>query len=186
MDNIYKLDLALPHIALDAFKEKNYNILVSIICNNRLGQYLKSPHPANAEFEEADNQCWHPIVTVLDKFCKSETNCVIFDLHVPHNEGVYDKIFIYHSGDAKSGQYGFVAYNTNTEQSDHIYGMDNTYDGLSIHLTQYIEYLSKKKIFDYYNKKYDALQNKHGLSIDDVPPYAEYLELEAEAQKPCI
>jgi len=172
---VYNIKFSMPYIEADVFKQKHYDILLSLIGNSRLAENMHYDGPGLMTFAVNDSQHNNPIVTPMDKYNRLKTNCLIFSLPSNNrNMGYYDKLFIYYSAGVKIAQYGYVLFNTETNKCQHIYFIDDDYNDLLRCLNQTFNRLSDESLFAFYSKKYDAIQGRNGFTIDDAPRAADY------------
>lgn len=174
--NEYNLEFNYNYIDTDNFKQKSANILVSTIAGSRLNDYMKFSAWAHIDFNDEDKLHKYPHITELDKFSRSKTNCIIYDLvsNPYNNDNIYDKCFIYRSNNSKDSTYGFIMYNTITGKSSHIFYIIEIYDALCVRLIQFFNTLSKKHLFDYYNHRFYCCNNQYGLTLNDCPSLIDY------------
>lgn len=171
----YNIKFNMPYIEADTLKQKHYSILLSLIGNSRLQEFMKFDGPGLITFAEDDTKHWNPIVTRMEKYNRLKTNCLIYTLpENPNNMGYYDKLFIYWTAGSKISYYGYVMYNTNTGKNEHIYFIDDNYNDLTRCLNQSFNALFNKELFAYYAKKYDAVKGRRGLTLQDCPSIKDY------------
>lgn len=180
----YNLEFSMYYINTDNFKQKTAEILISVISNSRLFEQMQFSSYAHIEFEKDDKVHRFAKVIEFDKFNRSKTNCLIFDLkRTSFNNGEYDKCFVYRSNNYKESTYGFCFLNTETGKNNHIFNIDETPDELCHKITQTLHTLYNKPIYDYYAKQYDAVKGRNGLSAKDVPVVTDYNKLMEDMEK---
>ena len=126
----YKLSFNMPYINCDNYKEKELINFIGIINGSRTGLLLNGYKYANIRFDDEDKKHEYPIITELDSFSRSKTNCIIFN----SNEGRYNKLFIYQSLNKDNPYYGILAYNTDTGKNVHIYNIEYDHSKLIIYI----------------------------------------------------
>ena len=94
---VFNIKFNMPYIETDVIKQKHYGILLSTIGNARLIKYMHYDGPGIITFNEDDIQHNNPIVTLMDKYNRLKTNCLVYSLtENTSNMGYYDKLFIYY------------------------------------------------------------------------------------------
>lgn len=177
----FNIKFEMPYIGTDTLKQKHYSVLITMIGNSRLRECMKFEGPGLISFEDDDTKHWHPIVTLMDKYNRLKTNCLIYSLpENPSNMGYFDKLVIYYSTGSKISYYGYVLYDTKTDKSEHIYFIEDNYNDLLRCLNQTFNRLYDKTLYDHYGKKYDSLKSRHGLTINDVPVIKDYEDIITE------
>ena len=92
---VFNIKFNMPYIETDVIKQKHYGILLSTIGNSRLINYMHYDGPGLITFNEDDIQHNNPIVTLMDKYNRLKTNCLVYSLtENTSNMGYYDKLFI--------------------------------------------------------------------------------------------
>lgn len=178
---MYQIDFSLPYMVVENLKQKDYLNVIGIITGTRLGEFVKLIGPGVISYDTGDMQRIHPIVTLLDKFNRNKTNCIVFDLPINYkNFGYYDKLFIYYVGNNKSGGFGLVIYNSKTNKSISYNNIGKEYDDITRKLNQLVNFWQTKDLYKYSQKKSDALHKRNGLDISDCPTYKDYLKLNEE------
>lgn len=114
----YTLKFEMPYINCDNFKEKDLVNLLGVVTGTRIGESIKSYKYGNIRFETDDKQHWRPIVSELDSFARSKTNCIIFDTK---DKDKYDKLFVYQSLNRENPYYGIVGLKTENGKIVHMY-----------------------------------------------------------------
>lgn len=178
MMKTYNLEFNMPYIDVDNFKQKPMSILISMITNSRLGEHMVFEGTGNITFESKDVKHYKPIVTVLDKYNRLKSNCLVFHLPITTcNRRYFDKLVIYYTAGSKIPSYGYVLHNSKTGKSAHIYCLD--YDNINLLkcLNQTFNTLYNREIYDYYTKKNDAIKGRHGLTPADCPTVIEYNDI---------
>ena len=178
---VFNIKFNMPYIETDVIKQKHYGILLSTIGNSRLINYMHYDGPGLITFNEDDIQHNNPIVTLMDKYNRLKTNCLVYSLtENTSNMGYYDKLFIYYSVGTKFSYYGYVLFNTKTNKNEHIYFIDDNYNDLTRCLNQSFNHMYDKTLFEYYGKKYDAVKCRHGLTLQNCPTIIDYKSMMKE------
>ena len=84
----YFLKFNMPYITCDNYKEKELLNFIGIVNGSRVGLLLNGYSYANIRFSEEDKKHENPIITELDSFSRSKTNCIIFNIE----NNKYDKM----------------------------------------------------------------------------------------------
>lgn len=126
---------AIPYINCSNFKEKDTLVLRNIIKGARIGDMLKFASYGNITFSEEDVPHWNPVITELDSFTRSKTNCMIFDID---SNCQYNKMFLYHTILPQHGFYGLLLYNSNINKFLHIYNIGYDINNLVIKMFKII------------------------------------------------
>lgn len=177
----FNIEFNMPYIGVDTLKQKHYLVLTSTIGCSRLREYMKFEGPGLIVFADDDIKHCHPTVTLMDKYNRLKTNCLIYSLpENSSNMNYFDKLVIYYSAGSKISYYGYVLYNTKTGKSEHIYFVEDNYNDLLRCLNQTFNRLFDKTLYDYYGKKYDALKGRNGLTIIDIPTVKDYEDITTE------
>lgn len=167
--NSYKFNFDIWKLTLSNFKQKESEIFRNIIKETRLGKILSFSNYGICDFE--DDCHIHPIVDELDKFSRSNTNMLIFNISKNDFTGdEYNKLFIYQNLGKIYESYGYVFYNTETKKQIHKYCIEYTLDNLlySIYNTFY-NYKINKKLSETINKdKFLKIKNKNNNSEKKV------------------
>lgn len=175
MNSDYKLEFILCYLSTDNFKEKSARNLMNVIGGSRMMNFMTFDSFGHIDFAEDDNTHSHPLVSKLDKFSRSKTNCLIYDLKENiYNRAEYDKCFIYRSNGYREPSLGFVFLNTETNKCKHIFNIDEIPDALCIKFSEVFNAMLKSPIYNFYVKKYDSIKERNGLTKDDVPSVYEY------------
>ena len=175
---MYNIEFSMPYIETDTIKQKHYYILLQLINNSRLSEFMKFEGPGLIVFDEDDKKHWHPHVSLMDKYNRLKTNCLVFSLSEnPNNMGYYDKLFLYYSTGSKISYYGYVMYDSKTNKSNHIYFIEDNYNDLTRCLNQSFIRMFDNTLYDYYAKKYDSVKSRRGLTIEDCPSIKEYEDM---------
>lgn len=171
----YNLEFNMFYLNADNFKEKNARILVATIANARLNDFMKFSCFAHIDFDESDKKHQFPHVTEFEKYNRTKTNCIVYDLtDNANNQRYYDKCFIYRTNSPHFSTYGFVFYNSETGKCNHIYNIEEEYDVICVKLMQSFLTMFNKPLFDFYAKKYDCTKGRNGLTVQDTPGIVEY------------
>jgi len=134
----YKLKFEMPYINCDNFKEKDLTNLLGVISGTRINESIESYNYANIKFDETDKQHWFPIVTELESFSRSKTNCIIFNLA---SSNKYSKLFVYQTLNRENPYYGIVGLKKNPDINNstvHIYNLELDYSVLVINMNRII------------------------------------------------
>ena len=136
MENTYILKFEMPYIDCGNFKEKEILVINSIISGARVGQLLYFNGYGNISFNQEDKQHWKPIVTYLDGFSRSKTNCICYGIP---NCKRFDRVFVYYNGVRDSLYFGLLFYNTQTNDCLHLYNFTYDYTNLIVNLARVIQ-----------------------------------------------
>lgn len=178
MNSDYKLEFILCYLNADNFKEKSARNLMNVIGGSRMMNFMTFDSFGHIDFAEDDSTHSHPLVSKLDKFSRSKTNCLIYDLKENiYNRAEYDKCFIYRSNGYREPSFGFVFLNTETNKCKHIFNIDELPDALCIKFMQVFNRMLESPIYDIYIKKWDALKGRKGLTREQIPSETEYQEV---------
>ena len=126
----YFLKFNMPYITCDNYKEKELLNFIGIVNGSRVGLLLNGYSYANIRFSEEDKKHENPIITELDSFSRSKTNCIIFNIE----NNKYDKIFIYQTLNKENPYYGILAFSTETQKLTHIYNIEYDHSKLIIYM----------------------------------------------------
>ena len=159
------LELQLWYVPLLTFKEKQYDILKNSIGAGRLTQFVKYRCPCNIAFDEADHKHRYPLITEYETFKRASINGMIFDLtYNTKNNGQYDKLIVYYSGNNKDKSLGYVLFNTQTKKSTHRFLIDDLPDAIPQMLHRDFNLMLNSVIYNHYIAKSksikDMMQNK--------------------------
>lgn len=125
---VYNLNFLFSYIDCNNFKEKELIVLRNFIKGTRIGREIKFANYANISFDVEDVKHDKPIVTELEQFTRSKTNGIIFNMeNTELNNGVFNKCVIYQTLFTNSGAYGYILWNTETNDSVHEFNVE--YDG---------------------------------------------------------
>lgn len=172
----YKFEFERWYFDTDNFKQKQVDNILGIINGGNLREFMTFAGYGNIIYEPEDKCHRYPTIIELDKFNRLKTNCLIFDLSFnTYNNGKFDKCFVYNTNGHQIGNYGFVMYNSETGQIMHKYFIDYAFDSLCHALMKAFHSMIYDELWlNYYGKKYDAMKNRHGLTINDCPTVLDY------------
>lgn len=136
MENNIELKFEMPYIDCLNFKEKELQTIINIISGSRVGQLISFNGYYNISFNEEDKQHWKPILSNLESFSRSKTNCFSYNIL---NGNKYDKVFIYQTGGKEGGFYGFLFLNSIENKSLHLYNLKYDYTSLIVYLNQMVQ-----------------------------------------------
>lgn len=177
----YKLKFIMCYLTTDNFREKSARLLMETFTQSRMNNFMKFDSFARIDFAEDDRKHERPMVTKFDKFNRSRTNCLIYDLvENIYNRNEYDKCFIYRSNGYRDSSYGCVFLNTKTGRTKHVFGIEELPDAICVKLMQIFNSMLNGPIIDFYSRKWDAIKNRNGLSQIDTPPETEYRKMIAK------
>lgn len=131
----YTLKFEIPYINCDNFKEKDLINLLGVVTGTRINDLISNYKYGNIRFELDDKQHWKPIVSELDGFMRSKTNCIIFDIKEKQK---YDKLFIYQTLNRENPYYGIVGLKSDNGKPVHIYFLELDYSVLVINMLRMI------------------------------------------------
>ena len=123
------LKFSMPYINCTPFKEKDSLIIRNIIKGARLGEMISFSNYGNISFADDDKYHWNPIVTDLESFTRSKSNCMVFDI-ISKNK--YNKAILYYSIISKDDFYGLLLYNTEDNHCSHIYNINSALTNMII------------------------------------------------------
>lgn len=177
----YKLKFIMCYLTADNFREKSARSLMCAFSQSRVNSFMSFDTFARIDFAEDDHKHEQPLVTRFDKFNRSRTNCLIYNLHETiYNRNEFDKCFIYRSNGYRDSSYGFVFLNTKTGKTKHIFGIEELPDAICVKLAQVFNSMLHTPIIDFYSRKWDAVKNRNGLKVCDTPPESEYCKMIAK------
>lgn len=169
----YKLKFTTCYSNPTNFKEKDFYITVNHLTNGRYATKIKYSCPANIKFELGDKKNEYPIVTELEAFKRKVTNCIVFDLLEDYdNKGYYDKLFVYYC-DGKMPSYGYVMYNTNTDEISNKSCIFGDINDLFKCLNDSFNHMNIRDIYNFYERKFYSVKERFGYTKDDIPKIAE-------------
>lgn len=150
----FKLSFAWKHIIPNNFKQSNAAMINGMIAGGRMGEYYVFSSYALMYFDDDDKNNLHPIVELQDKFNRTKTNCMVYDMPINEaNRGYYDKMFLYHSNGTSIGNYGLVLYNTETKRCVHISFIDDAMDSLLQTMARLVNTIRDYPIYEIYRRK---------------------------------
>lgn len=165
----YKLEFDFYYLLCSNFKEKTFNLIISYLSGSRFINKMKYHCPANISFSQDDHKHQYPIITEFDTYKRKHINCIEFDLIFDNdNQGYYDKLFLYWS-DGKMPSYGYILYNTETKERIHKYLIFGDINDVFYSLNCTFNNLHQKKLYNFYNRKYDSSHNKNGYTMKNYP-----------------
>ena len=103
----------------------------------RIGEFIDHYTYGNIKFGDDDKQHNCPIVTELNDFTRSKTNCIIFNIKEKYNKK-YDKLFVYQTLNRENQYYGIVGIKEN-KKPVHIYFLELDYSILVINMFRMIK-----------------------------------------------
>lgn len=170
----YSLTLNMPHVIMDAYKQKAINITISTIEQSALSSEMVFNSYGIAEY--VDDSEFNVIVTPVDKFFRGKINCLIFDFKkTKNNPGVYNKCFIYYTATDPS-YCGYILLNTETNKQVHKFSLQYGDDLLCQYLKKSISTIPRQMIYDFYSQKYDETK-KYNTNKRHICTIGEYNEL---------
>jgi hypothetical protein len=134
----YTLKFEMPYINCDNYKEKDLINLIGVITGTRINDLIDHYTYGNIKFSDGDRQHIYPIVTELDNFMRSKTNCIIFDVN-PKYQKKYKKLFVYQSLNRENPYYGIVGLKEENDKPVHIYFINLDYSILVINMHRMIQ-----------------------------------------------
>ena len=126
----------MPYINGANFKEKEILNIANIINGSRIGENVYFCGYGNMSFSDEDNKHWYPRITKLDGFIRNKTNLMILNIK---SNNKYNYIFIYQTTTKDSGFYGILMYNSETNDSLHIYNVEYDWSRLVIVLSRIVQ-----------------------------------------------
>ena len=173
----YEIKLEFYYQTFDPFKQKASIIFRNLMAGGRMIDYAKFSGYGliTTKGHKAD------VITVeeTDKFNRSKTNCMIYDLtYNKYNPGKFDKLFVYRTNMSRDNAfYGYILYNTETGKMSNVYNIEHSDDRLYQYIYRGIIELANDKLFAHYSKKYDALKGRYGLTLKDIPTRKDWQEM---------
>jgi hypothetical protein len=173
----YEITLNFYYQTFDNFKQKQALILEGLLRGSRLIDYARfhcygiiTPNGHKAD---------KITIEELEKFNRTRVNCIIYNLtYNKYNPGVFDKLFIYITNTSRDNAfYGYILYNSTTGKMSNKYIIDNMDDKLCQYIYNSLINISSNKLWSHYSKKYDAVKQRHGLNINDIPTVKDYKEM---------
>ena len=158
------LEFNMYYLPVTNFKQKNYLVLINVISQSRLYEYMEFVGPAHMYFDELDNKHAFPKIIGYDSYNRNKTNCLIYKL--PYNEKndeLYDYLFIYYSEMGKEPYYGYLAYNEKTGKCSHKFLISGDMNDLLKSLNEFFNNLFRLDIYYYYLKRFNSTHDKFGL-----------------------
>ena len=147
-NNSYQLKFSLCYIDCTNFKEKELLILRNIIANARLGRQLSFSNYAIITFDnETDKKHEYPNITEIPSYGRGKTNGIIFDIIDEQLKSRFNKCLLYKTQYKTEGYYGYVFYNTETNESNHIFNVSFMPDELCIHIGKSIYILNHEDMY---------------------------------------
>ena len=134
----YTLKFEMPYLNCDNFKEKDLYNLMGVITGTRIGEYIEKYTYSNIRFVDSDKQKKYPIVSELENFTRSKTNCIIFDIKENNTNNKYKKLFVYQTLNRENPYYGIVGLK-HDDTTVHIYFLDFDYSSLVINMFRMIQ-----------------------------------------------
>ena len=166
----YDLKISFCYERADNFKEKQFNYLVSNLMSATYHGKIQYKCPGHIEWDPEDKTHVHPHIEEMSEFKKKSTNCIVFNLPRSYqNHNIYNKLFLYFYENKKTLTYGYFLYNDETKLTTHSFNIQGDLNDLFIALNNSFEYMSKYKLYRYYEQKYNAIHNLNGLTAKDVP-----------------
>lgn len=151
----FKTEFAHYHINCDKFKHKDVALLLNAINESRLNQDIKLNSYGIISFNVDDVAHKYPNIEFDDcggesSWNKNKTNCIVFDLPQTEKNNIYNKLFLYHSVNNKTGCYGWIAYNTKTKYTTQKFFIEH--DIMSLMTRLNIFFYNIKRV-DFFNKR---------------------------------
>lgn len=174
----YDFELSMCHPMISTFKEKIARIIINTIGGSRLNKNMKFESFGKIEFNEDDINEKHPFITTMDQFNRVKTNCLIYNLPVNNtNNGFYDKCFVYYHTSSKDiVNYGYIFYNSKTNDVLHDYYIEPSYDELMKHLNQSFNSFERRDIIEFYSKKHDSIHHNKNCNGINETAYQEMIK----------
>ena len=133
----YTLKFEMPYINCDNYKEKDLRSLITVVTGARVNEMIDGYTYGNIKFSDDDKQHKYPIVTELDNFTRSKTNCIIFNVNEKFQKK-YKKIFVYQTLNRENPYYGIVGLEVENDNPVHIYFIELNYSVLVINMYRMI------------------------------------------------
>lgn len=116
---IYDVKFLFPHIDCDRISQKLLGIIQHSVGESRLMNFMTFGSYALITFDENDKYHYTPHVEEQEKYNRTKTNAIVYDLKECNLNDVYNKCILYHTDGHKIANYGFVLYNTETCKVTH-------------------------------------------------------------------
>ena len=176
----YIINLPICYQNFDYFKLKSILILNGLFKDGRINDFMTfDKYGIITSLNKKNDQIE---IEEFDKFTRGKINCLVYKLTKnKYNPDLYDKLIIYYNNVSRDTVwYGYIFYNSKTNESLHKYYIEYADDVLSQHIWNTFMMLHKKKIYNFYSERYNALKNK---KIKDVKTIGDYNKLKLEIDK---
>ena len=175
---IYNLEFTHLYLDIVNFKQKQVSLLQGCIFGGSLNDFMRFESYGYISFDDNDHKHQFPNVQLMDRFTRLKCNCLIYKLsHNSHNNGIFDKCFIYQTWGKNNNYYGFLFYNSKTHEMSNRCLLDDAYDSLCIKLTQSFNTMASSTIYNFYGKKYDCIKERNGNKQYNCPGVKDYDEM---------
>ena len=174
-DYNFKFKKMYPYVETSVLKQKEVSIILNMVRAGRLKNHIKFNSYGECKYEEDDKQLVNPYVFINEKFNRLKTNVLVFDIFINDwNPGIYDKLFIFKSNNAKEPTFNIAFCNTETGVCMHQPVIEYAYDTLMQDIMKVLFTMHRSEIFDFYMKK----ENKHRTENELYPEVMIYPILE--------
>ena len=170
MNNIFNTEFTHCYFTCNTFKQKEANTLQWLICGKQLSNDIRFNGYGIISFDETNDACHrYPEIKIANDdgtpivFNSRTTNCLVFDLPNTEKNPKYDKLFLYHTT-AKNGQgvwYGWVAYNTVTQERLHKVFIDHDIQDLLLSLSVFFNNINRYEFLKNHLKQSRYLSKKY-------------------------
>ena len=167
----YTIDLPVCYENFDVFKQKASLILKSLFEFGRINDFMRFHKyglitPLNYKRNTIK-------VEESEKFVRGKTNCMIYNLTVnKYNPGLYDKLIIYYNDMSNdSVWYGYIFYNSNTNELLHKYYINYADDKLYHELWHSFMLMGYKNLYEYYSDKFNSIKNNDLKNVKTIHDY---------------
>jgi len=170
----YKVNLMYDFVQFSSWKEKPYLIMVNNLTNGQYAQMFKYRCPGLIDFCEYSKD--EIVITELTEFKRKKVNAIIFDMKESwKNPGYFDTMIVYMDETGKSTSYGFIFYNTETNNNTQKYFIYGDVNDLFRSLNDSLNCLQYKDLFDFFEAKIQALKNKENEELFTEIKYQEII-----------
>lgn len=143
----YNIKFDFWNINVDPIKEKEANKIIWILSQSRHVKDISFINYGEISFDVDDDKHWNPIVEEQNSFNRRKSSCMIFDIHLTKGTNYYDKLFLYHSNNKRTGNWGYVLYNSETNKSKHVYFIYDDLDDLITHINKALNSMMRNDNF---------------------------------------
>jgi len=151
----YQFKKMYSYVDTSILKNKEVNGIMMVLGSGRFKELIKFEGYGVCEYDENDKQLMNPHVTMIEKFNRLRTNVLVYDIfNNGWSKGKYNKLFIFKTNWAKDPTYGFVMYNTETNEFMHYHEIEYAYDILAQDIMKTFNTLHKQNLLNFCKNKY--------------------------------